>query len=232
MKNKEIESFEAVIESEKSRISGRDRELLAKELKMIGLVRLALPTMGNLDDYFRWLSPKDPKTVKWDFLRHYAVQSDSAYLPVYKKNKGTICKPYNQDYKNRLLTHSLAWEYWNIAKEEGFLAGQPRVSLSSGQVVFKGAVFDGMNSMTVIFDRQVLEQVYTLLPYSDHEVEWEREVRAYEPISLDLAIGWMPTGKFLLELNHWGQLTCVCGKKIMADLEKHYLTTGDLKAVD
>lgn len=96
-------------------------------------------------------------------------------------------------------------------------------------MVFKGDAFDGMNSMTVIFDRQVLEQVYTLLPYSDHEVEWEREIRAYEPISLGLAIGQIPTGKFLLEFNHWGQLTCVCGNKMMTDLENHYLTTGVIK---
>lgn len=55
-----------------------------------------------------------------------------------------------------------------------------------------------------------------------------REIRAYEPINLDLALAHIPTEKFLLEFNHWGQLTSVCGKRTMADLERHYLTTGVL----
>jgi hypothetical protein len=231
MNSIESGTITSFIESEKYRISGRDKEQLANELSLIGQVGLNLPAMGNLDDYFRFISPSDPKTVRWDFLRHYAVSPDSAYLTVYKENGGTICKHHYQDYEDRLLTHSLSGQYWRQAEEKGYLAGHPQVSFSSGQVVFKGAVYDGLNSMTVIFDRQVLDQVYTLLPYSDHEVELEREIRAYEPISLDLAIGWIPTEKFILELNHWGQLTCVCGKRMMADLESQYLAHGVLNEI-
>lgn len=228
----EAESFTSVLESEKGRITERNRKLLALELAWINIQSgLVVPSCQSLDDYCRWLSPRHPKIVKWDLLRHHAIHEDSAYLPVYQENNRTICKPHHKDYQDRLLTHSLAWKYWNHVEKSGFLPGEPRVSLSSGQVVFKGDVFDGINSMTIIFDRQILEQVYTLLPYSDHDVEWEKEIRAHEPISLGLALGWMPTQKFILELNHWGQLTCVCGQDIMADLESDYLKTGTLMEV-
>ena len=233
MRSKDVESFTAVIESEKFRISTRDAQLLKTELDWITTQSgLSMLSFRSLDEYCRWLSPKDPKTVKWDLLRHHASGEATAYLPIYQKNKGTISKPHHKDYGDRLLAHSLTWEYWLQAKEKGFLPGHPMVCFSSGQVVFKGSAIDGMYSMTVIFDRQALEKVYTLQPYSDHEVEWEREVRAQEPINLGLALGYIPTEKFILELNHWGQLTSVCGKRTMADLERHYLSTGRLKAVD
>lgn len=233
MRSKDVESFAAVIENEKFRISARDAQLLRTELNWITTQSsLRVPFFQNLDEYCGWLSPRKPKTVKWDLLRHYTSGETAAYLPIYQKNKGTISKPHHKDYNDRLLAHSLNGKYWQQAKENGFLPGHPMICFSSGQVVFKGSAIDGMYSMTVIFDRQLLEKVYTLQPYSDHEVEWEKEVRAYEPISLDLAVGYIPTEKFLLELDHWGQLTCVCGKRTMADLERHYLNTGHLMAVD
>ncbi len=233
MKSKEVKSFTNVLENEKFRIAERDKELLALELSWIANQSgLTTPSFYSLDEYCHWLSPKHPEIVKWDLLRHYAAQNDAAYLPVFKRNNVTIRKPYHHDYQDRLLTHSLAYEYWLQAEESGFLPGRPQVCFSSGQAVFKGDVFDGFDSMTVIFDRQVLEQVYILQPYSDHDVEWEREIRAHEPISLGLALGWIPTEDFLRsDLNHWGQLTCVCGKKMMADLESDYLKTGILKEV-
>ncbi len=233
MGSKDVISFTSAIESEKFRISVRDTRLLKTELDWItSHSGLRVPSFQSLDEYCRWLSPKKPNVVKWDLLRHNASEEATAYLPIYQENKGTISKPHSMDYSDRLLAHSLTGEYWHQANERGFLPGHPMVCFSSGQVVFKGSAIDGMYSMTIIFDRQILEKVYTLQSYSDHEVEWEREVRAYEPINLDLALDHIPTEKFLREFNHWGQLTSVCGKQTMADLEKHYLNTGVLKAVD
>lgn len=230
MGNKEFAAFAGMIESEKTRVSQRDNQLLSLELNWAtSQSGLTVPAaVKTLDEYCHWLSPKQTKAVKWDLLRHYATQQNSAYLPEFRANNGIICKLHNKDYSHRLITHSLPGEYWSQEKQQGFLPAQPKVCLSSGQVVFVGDVSSGMTSMTVIFDRKILEQVYTLLPYSDHEVEWEREIRAHEPISLDLALGCIPTYEFVQELNHWGQLTCVCARRIMADLEKTYLQTGKI----
>lgn len=228
MRSKDTETFAATIEREKARIAKRDKEYLSIELDwLITQPGLSIPPCKKLDDYCYWLSPEKPDVVKWDLLRHYASEKNTTpYFPVYQTNKGTIFKPNHRDYNDRLITHTLPVVYWNSVKKEGFLPGHPMVCFASGQVVFTGSAIDGMYSITVIFDRRVLERVYTLLPYTDHETEWEREVRAYEPICLDLALDCIPTSEFIHELSHWGQLTCVCGKQTMANLEKQFLETG------
>ena len=81
---------------------------------------------------------------------------------------------------------------------------------------------------TFIFDRKQLEQVYTLQPYSDLDVEWEREVRAHEMINLQLALGCLPITDFGMNLDHWGQSTSVLGRKKIVEWETNYLEKGRL----
>lgn len=100
---KERESLSVVLESEKQRVTLRDEQLLALELEWVTKQpRLDTVSFNDLDAYCRWLSPTQSKVVKWDLLRHCAVQKDLPYFPEYQRNQGVVCKPYRKDYKNRL----------------------------------------------------------------------------------------------------------------------------------
>lgn len=225
---KEIVKPNLIVHRERQRIEVRDKQLFDKEIKAFEAMGLELLNVSTLDEYCFWIMPENPKLLKWDLLRYVSVNPGLPYYSFYKSG-GSPEGVVERDYGDILIVHSLPGVYWSEAESRGFLQGKPNVSFASGQVVFTGDALSGMNSMSVIYDRRVLDKIYTLFPYSDHDVKWEREVRAYEPISLDLALAVVPTERFLLrEFNKWGQMTSVCGRGIMADLEKEYKKTGYL----
>jgi len=226
-----------VINSEIKRIKQRDGVILETEMDFLRKQEIKVPDFSSLSDYCYWLSPTKVNIVRWDLLRHYSshLQGDTtypdlSYHSVFTKNgEQPVSKVHKQDFPGHLVTHSIHIKYLSNALDTRFLYHRPQVSLSSGQIVFSGDAISGTFSLAFIFDRRDLEKVYTILPYTDHEVEWEREIRAYEPVSLKLTLGCLPISSIITnDFQHWGQSTCVCGQNTIAQMENNYLKNGKL----
>jgi len=137
-------------------------------------------------------------------------------------------EPLEEGYHDRLLTTSAAFDNARQIEAGGFLdPGYCTHSLcfSSGQVV-TGRSFE----VTYIFDKKQLEKIYDLWPLSENDRE--REIRIGEPVSVEWALGCIPTCQEVLAPwpGHWAQIkgTKAVGQETLQRWEENYLETGQL----
>jgi hypothetical protein len=197
------------------------------------------PSFSTLQNFCTWLSSNayPPKHILWDIIHHFTAYNKNKkhktpYYPdfVARGNRPLII-PYEENWNDRLITHTIGKKYLETATNTGFLQPGPesRVCFASGQIVSSGGPNDILDKVTFVFDRKILDEVYQLLPYADHDCEWEKEVRAHEPISLKLSIGYFESYDLFSELVYWDQATTSFGKKTLKNWETEYLKTGKIK---
>lgn len=136
--------------------------------------------------------------------------------------RGTRIRASRVSYSDALLTHTTNLHAANEIIELGFLQ-RYRVNFSAGRIVGN----QDTDKIIFIFPREAIENNYLLFPYSEESIE--KEIRSFEPISMDFCLAAVPASPDLFP-DVQGKSTgrIVFGDRTLKRWGAHYLRTGKL----
>lgn len=183
-----------------------------------------------LSDWERHFSGVTPLTDfdSWH-VQNIGKEDISYYSMRQRWGRGTRTRPNHSSYDDELITHTTSVATAKDILLENKLNGG-RNNFSAGRVVASG--MKG-RYVTFVFPRKLIESTYNLQPYAEPMDYNEREMRAYEPISLDFCIGVVPTVTEIFPDFH-GHTT---GNDLYGDATikrwgEYFKTTGKLLSPD